>query len=84
MNKFSRFSHQATEAAKEQEKNTSDNQFLLILGKIKGLEQFTGVWFNCCNIARCLWCPKPTASEETIKFEAVLAKLEQMEEKVTL
>ena len=46
------------------------------------MEKLTGAVCNCCNIARCIWCPKPAPSEETIKFEAVLAKLEQMEEKV--
>lgn len=73
---------QADAASKEQEASSSENSFLSILGKIKGLEKLSGVWCNCCNIAKCLWCPKPAPSEETIKFEAVLAKLEQVEEKV--
>ena len=58
------------------------NDHHLFSGKIKGLEKLSGVWCNCCNFARCLWCPKPAPSEETIKFEAVLAKLEEMDEKV--
>ena len=72
---------QTQEAEKEQEKS-SENQFLSILGKIKGMEKLSGLACNCCNLAKCLWCPKPAPSEETIKFEAVLAKLEEMEEKV--